>query len=99
MVTINGENIDAAGKTITEYLSCADYDIKRIVVERNGCIVPKAQYGETVLLDGDSVEVYMCGDVVSDVNDNIGLVSSRVMLCAAHQAHTVVRILANKLDI
>lgn len=42
---------------------------------------------------------YLCGDGISDVNDNIGLVASRVMLCAAHQAHTVLRILANKFDV
>ncbi len=42
---------------------------------------------------------YLCGDEISDVTDGIGLVSSRVMLCAAHQAHTVLRILANKFDI
>lgn len=39
---------------------------------------------------------YLCGDEVSDVTYGIGLVSSRVMLCAAHQAHTVLRILAEK---
>ena len=37
---------------------------------------------------------YLCGDEVSDVADTIGLVAPRVMLCAAHQAHTVLRILA-----
>ena len=42
---------------------------------------------------------YLCGDEVSDVTDGIGLVSSRVMLCAAHQAHTVLRILANEFEI
>lgn len=36
---------------------------------------------------------YVCGDQVSDVNDGMGLVSSRVMLCAAHQAHIVLQIL------
>lgn len=36
---------------------------------------------------------YLCGDGVSDVNSGIGLVSSRVMICAAHQAHTILRIL------
>jgi len=40
---------------------------------------------------------YLCGDGISDVSDGIGLVSSRVMLCAAHQAHTVLRILAGQL--
>jgi len=39
---------------------------------------------------------YLCGDEVSDINDEIGLVSSRVMLCAAHQAHTVLQILTQK---
>ncbi|MEE1196733.1 MAG: thiamine biosynthesis protein ThiF [Lachnospiraceae bacterium] len=39
---------------------------------------------------------YLCGDGVSDVSDGIGLVSSRVMVCAAHQAHMVLRILAEK---
>lgn len=39
---------------------------------------------------------YLCGDGVSDVSDDIGLLSSRVMLCAAHQAHIVLRILAGK---
>lgn len=42
---------------------------------------------------------YLCGDEVSDVHDGIGLVSSRVMLCAAHQAHTVLRILAGKNEV
>lgn len=41
---------------------------------------------------------YICGDEVSDVSDGIGLVSSRVMLCAAHQAHTVLRILAGRFE-
>lgn len=42
---------------------------------------------------------YLCGDEVSDVSDTIGLVAPRVMLCAAHQAHTVLRILAGKYEI
>ena len=41
---------------------------------------------------------YLCGDEESDVTDGIGLVSSRVMICAAHQAHTVLRILANNFE-
>ena len=41
---------------------------------------------------------YLCGDEVSDVEDSIGLVATRVMLCAAHQAHTVLRILAGEIE-
>ena len=42
---------------------------------------------------------YLCGDEVSDVADTIGLVAPRVMLCAAHQAHTVLRILAGAYEV
>ena len=42
---------------------------------------------------------YLCGDEVSDVNGDIGLVASRVALCAAHQAHTVLRILAKQFEV
>ncbi|MBQ6944258.1 MAG: sulfur carrier protein ThiS [Ruminococcus sp.] len=57
MVKINGELVDAAGKTVAEYLSAASYDLKRVAVERNGEIVPKSEYAEAILWDGDSVEV------------------------------------------
>ncbi|MBE6935835.1 MAG: thiamine biosynthesis protein ThiF [Ruminococcaceae bacterium] len=42
---------------------------------------------------------YLCGDEVSDVADSMGLVAPRVMLCAAHQAHTVLRLLAGEYDV
>lgn len=57
MVKINGTELDIAGKTLAEYLKTTNYDIRRIAVERNGAIVPKAQYDEMVLCDGDSIEV------------------------------------------
>lgn len=41
---------------------------------------------------------YLCGDGVSDVNDDIGLISSRVMVCASHQAHMVIRIISEQFD-
>ena len=41
---------------------------------------------------------YLCGDEESDVQSEGSLVSSRVMLCAAHQAHTVLRILAEQFE-
>lgn len=41
---------------------------------------------------------YLCGDEKSDVSDGIGLIASRVMLCAAHQAHVVIEILANEIE-
>ena len=41
---------------------------------------------------------YLCGDEESDVQSEGSLISSRVMLCAAHQAHTVLRILAGEIE-
>ena len=39
---------------------------------------------------------YLCGDGESDVDDGVGLVASRVLICAGHQAHAIVRIIISK---
>lgn len=45
-----------------------------------------------------SKRFYLCGDGISDVSEAGSLVASRVMLCAAHQAHTVLRIIAGEFE-
>lgn len=45
-----------------------------------------------------SKRFYICGDGTSDVQSEGSLVASRVMLCAAHQAHTVLRILTEQFE-
>ncbi|MGN0658210.1 MAG: sulfur carrier protein ThiS [Emergencia sp.] len=57
MVKINGEDFNAAGKTLMEFLQENEYPMDRIAVERNGDIVPKARYEETVLADDDRIEI------------------------------------------
>ena len=57
MVKINGVEKNVAGMTVAEYLATTNYNPKRIAVERNGDIVSKLQYDNTVLQDDDSVEV------------------------------------------
>ncbi len=57
MIKINENYLDIAGRTLAEYFAGTSYDLKRIAVELNGEIVPKAEYGNTVLKDGDVVEV------------------------------------------
>ena len=37
---------------------------------------------------------YLCGDGVSDSGSGLGLISSRVLTCAAHQANMVLRLIA-----
>ena len=57
MVKVNGEARDIAGKTVDEMLAADGYDVRRVAIEKNGEIVPKARYADTVVQDGDSVEV------------------------------------------
>ncbi len=58
MVIVNGEKIEnIAGKNALEYLLESGYDMKRVAVEINGEILPKAQYQITTLKDGDCMEV------------------------------------------
>ncbi len=42
---------------------------------------------------------YLCGDQSSDTSAGLKLMAPRVMLCAAHQAQTVLRILAYEYDV
>lgn len=42
---------------------------------------------------------FLCGDETSDVSDGIGLIAPRVMLCAAHQAHMIIRLIAGEYDV
>lgn len=57
MVKINGAELDLAGRVLSDYLSEAGFNLSRVAVERNGEIVPKRLYRETVLADGDALEV------------------------------------------
>ena len=44
-------------------------------------------------------QLYICGDRSSDVSDDGTLFAPRVMLCAAHQANTVLRIIAGEFEV
>ena len=57
MLKINGEELEAAGQTVAAFLSSAGYDVSRVVVELNEAVVPRGKYAETVLHDGDLVEI------------------------------------------
>ena len=57
MVKINGEELNVTGENVADYLTESGYDIKRVAVELNGDILPKSQYADTLLKDGDYVEI------------------------------------------
>lgn len=40
-----------------------------------------------------SKHLYLCGDGATDVDDNIGLYGARVLVCAAHQATMILRLI------
>ena len=38
---------------------------------------------------------YLCGDGVSEISEEMGLMAPRVMLCAAHQANQIIELISN----
>lgn len=58
MVKVNGEVVkNAKGLSLEAYLNQESYTISRVAVELNGNIVPKAEYGKTMIAEGDKLEV------------------------------------------
>ena len=55
--------------------------------------------GNTIQTKRLGKRLYICGDGTSDVADDGTLFAPRVMLCAAHQANTVLRILSGKFEV
>lgn len=55
--------------------------------------------GNTIQTKKLGKRLYICGDGMSDVADDGTLFAPRVMLCAAHQANTVLRIIAGKFEV
>ena len=58
MITINGKQIQlTAEMSVADYLEENNYQINRIAVEMNEEILPKYSYSETMLKDGDRLEI------------------------------------------
>lgn len=58
MITVNGKQIQLTSEmSVADYLEQNNYQINRIAVEMNEEILPKYSYSETMLKDGDSLEV------------------------------------------
>ena len=57
MICINGEKIENNEIILSSYLEENGINPQRIAVELNGEILPKTQYSDTVLKDGDIVEI------------------------------------------
>ena len=58
MIIVNGKEINLTKETsVADYLEQNQYQVKRIAVELNGDILPKYRYSDTMLKDGDRLEV------------------------------------------
>lgn len=58
MIQVNGKPVEAAaGLTLSDYLAQSGYTLSFVAVEKDGVIVPRAQYADTVLCDGDKIEI------------------------------------------
>ena len=57
MVRINGKKKKKTGTSVSDYLEQENYNVKHIVVEYNLEIIPKERYAQTILKDGDEVEI------------------------------------------
>lgn len=57
-LTVNGQDRSmAAGARVSDLVSDLKLDGRKIAVERNLEIVPRSQYGETALENGDRIEI------------------------------------------
>lgn len=58
MIKVNGQEIDNGTElSLDEFIIHQGYMVERIVIELNGEIIPKAQYKQTNIKDGDSLEI------------------------------------------
>jgi sulfur carrier protein len=57
-LSVNGQSRQiGAGVNLTQLLESLELAGKRVAVEKNGEIVPRGRYVETVLADGDRLEI------------------------------------------
>ena len=58
MITVNGKQIRLTSEmSVADYLEQNNYKVNRIAVEMNEEILPKYSYSETMLKDGDRLEI------------------------------------------
>jgi sulfur carrier protein len=58
-ITLNGTSYlcRTPGQRVSDLIRELELEGKRIAIERNGEIVPRSKHSETVLVDGDKIEV------------------------------------------
>ncbi len=55
--TINGEQRQAAGMTVTALLAEMRLGGQKLAVEKNGAVIPKSRHDDEILAEGDIIEI------------------------------------------
>ena len=57
-ITLNGDPLDVPGPaSVTELLKSLEIDARRVAVEHNLVIVRRTAFDQTIVRDGDTVEI------------------------------------------
>ena len=56
-IIVNGEKRSVDQMSVLDFLESLEIDPRLVAVERNLDILPKSEYGTTMLKDGDSLEI------------------------------------------
>jgi sulfur carrier protein len=57
-ITLNGEHRPVApGLMVSDLVQQLGLDIRKVAIERNLAIVPRARYANTPIMDGDRIEI------------------------------------------
>jgi thiamine biosynthesis protein ThiS len=57
-ITLNGDRFELAGPvTVSELLSWLDIDPRRVAIEHNLSVIKRTAYTDTVVHEGDQVEI------------------------------------------
>ncbi len=59
LITINGKarSFDFSQCNVTDLVTHLDLVGKRLAIERNGEIIPRSQFADTLIHDGDQLEI------------------------------------------
>ena len=58
LIKVNGKEIKyTSGMTVQDLVTSLSYSASRIAVERLGEIIPKKNYADTLINDGDKIEI------------------------------------------
>lgn len=57
LIIVNGEERETAAATVAELVAELGLDVRKVAVERNLQILPRALHASTALEDGDRLEI------------------------------------------